>query len=388
MSNIKRAIPLPQSQVDRALAKYLDEKNGGPDDPLGQPVGRVVAREQRAGSPSQARYAEDRDSYDSAMESYVRRGEAHMSEHERAVLSGGFDVETRVASQVYGSGPQGAYAVPESWQKPLEVGLKKFSGVLQGPVRRITTDHGNILRYPTIDDSGNAAAATDELGTINEVALTFDAVEVSAFKFTSLVRTSREFLADSSLDVPATLARLLGERIGRALAPQLVLGDGVAEPQGLLATPTLVTAAAAGAITRADVLNLIHAIDPAYRASPSFRLILNDSTLHDIKSLTIGTGDDRGLWQPAMALGEPSTIEGVPYIIDQALDDVGAGLRPMIAADLDQFLVRQAGAVRIHRLDELYAITDEIGWVVAARFDSRILDPGARAIAYLRNPGS
>ena len=160
----------------------------------------------------------------------------------------------------------------------------------------------------------------------------------------------------------------------------------MAEPSGLDIATNSVTAAGAAAITRADVLSTIHAVDPAYRG-PDTRIVLNDATLMAIKSLTVASGDDRTLWQPSMAAGEPSTIEGLPYTICQEVGDVAAGEHSLYVADMSRFIVRQAGPIRFFRLVERYADFDQTAFIAFGRFDS-VLTQKSRAACILRHPAS
>ena len=46
-----------------------------------------------------------------------------------------------------------------------------------------------------------------------------------------------------------------------------------------------ITAASATAITSDELIDLIHAVDPAYRNSPNTAMMMNDSTLKAVRKL-------------------------------------------------------------------------------------------------------
>ncbi|MBF9641246.1 phage major capsid protein, partial [Streptococcus pseudopneumoniae] len=76
------------------------------------------------------------------------------------------------------------------------------------------------------------------------------------------------------------LADLLGERLGRIANLRLTTGSGSSAPQGVVTGSTLgVTAAAQSAIAFDETIDLVHAVDPAYRAGPKVAYMFNDGTL-------------------------------------------------------------------------------------------------------------
>ncbi|MEM8370604.1 phage major capsid protein, partial [Morganella morganii] len=86
---------------------------------------------------------------------------------------------------------------------------------------------------------------------------------------------------DSGIDIESYLAARIAQRIGRGEAKYLVKGTGAGtpvQPKGLDASVTG-TVDASAVFTWKDINALKHAIDPAYRNNPKFRLAFNDSTL-------------------------------------------------------------------------------------------------------------
>lgn len=326
--------------------------------------------------------------YEEVFGKYVRFGLGDMTEIERRVLRSGFSPGEGRA-QTAGGTTAGGYTVPYGPMQRLEKALLDYGGVLEASKRLYTSD-GRTLQIPTINDTSKVGRILAENTAATEDALVFGQKTLGAIKFSSdLVLASNEFLTDTAIDAEGEIAELLGIRLGRTLAPYLINGDGVSEPEGLDMAVSFYTAAGAAAITRADIVNLIHKVDPAHRRSPDFKLVFNDSTLSAIKLLAVGTGDDRPLWQPSMRDGEPSTVEGVPYVVDQGCADIGAGLHSAYAVDFRQFWVRQAGPIRLVREGGgAYATTDQVAFVALARWDSVLVDPGSNAAAYLRHPAS
>ena len=103
--------------------------------------------------------------------------------------------------------------------------------------------------------------------------------------------------------------------------------------------------------------------------------MLNDSTLQAARKLK--DGDGNYLWQMGNVQGGiPSTINGRPYSINQAMASLGAGQRVMLFGDFSKYYVRKVGDLLIG------AIQDKDFWPgfgVAGyiRFDGELADQAA-----------
>src|SRR5205823_4437871 len=98
----------------------------------------------------------------------------------------------------------------------------------------------------------------------------------------------------------------------------VVSGSGVGKPfgfldagQGIATTSTGTSGSIASAVgAKADALiNLAHAVKTPYAVRG--RWLLNRATLGSVRRLV--DSQNRYLWEPAVALGMPSTIFGYPY---------------------------------------------------------------------------
>lgn len=374
-------------------------------DDLDQPTRKAVAQAQTADKPIDERTGKMDESarveankeYERVFRKHFRYGHKALSYEEQQVLRRGFAREDLSAEvRALGDNPQttqtagtGGNAIPDAPMAALQENMLAFGGLLSAPITQIQTSGGNDWPIPTVNDTSNSGAALDENTATDDINATFGQTVLSAFKRTSrFILVPSEFLQDTQFDVVDWVMRALGERLGRGLAPLLINGDGSTEPGGLDLASSFVTAASASAIARDDIIDLIHNVDPAYRRSPAFRLVLGDSTLAALKKLAVGSSDDRPLWVPSMREGAPDTLEGVPYVVDQGVSDIGAGNHSMYAGDLSKFWLRKAGPTRLYRADERFLESDQVGFIAFHRVDSDIIDAGTAPISYLRHPAS
>lgn len=231
-------------------------------------------------------------------------------------------MELRAQSE--GTGSEGGYTVPESFRTKLVERMKAVGGIL-GAVETITTSDGRPMPFPTIDDTANEAEIVAEnAAPVGGADLVFGEKVLGAYKYMSVgagglpLRVSWELLQDSAFDIEALLVRLLGKRIARAMSADAVNGDGTGEPLGLVYGKTPVEPVAATGHTYADLLEIVHAVDPDYRQGAVWAM--SDSALAAFEGIT--DGNDRPLWMPGGGnLSEgPSNgrLLGYPVVIDQS----------------------------------------------------------------------
>lgn len=301
-----------------------------------------------------------------AFEAYLRNGNK------------GLNAETR-ANLVSASDANGGYIVPDEFRQELYEALKYYSNVID-VATLVSTSHGRNIDMPTVDETSVLAGWGTESALVSATDMTFGSVQVGANMLRTMVLLSIELIQDNDVNLTGQIARLFADRFGRALEEAFTNGNGTSpNPTGFMnGITTGVTAASATAFTREELVELIHSVDKAYRANPSFRIVMNDATLAEVRKLAFGTGDDRPLYQEGNATtGEPTRIEGVPVLINNAMPDIATGTKPIAVADFSKFIIRQAGSYNFRRLDERYADNLQVAFLGYARFDSKVIDAAA-----------
>lgn len=242
-------------------------------------------------------------------------------------------VELRAQSE--GTTTEGGFLVPEGFRQKLIDRMKAFGGIAND-AETITTDSGNALPWPTVDDTANVGEIVAEGGTFSDGAdLVFGTEELKAFSYmagggaATPLRVSLELTQDSAFDVEGLVSRKLGQRIARIQAVHLVAGSGVNEPKGITTGKAGVGIAHnAVGVTYFDLIDMIHSVDPAYRET-GCRWAFNDQSLATLEKLTDSNGDP--IWRPFAAISTtigdaPSKGEllGYPVTIDQQFPDIAA----------------------------------------------------------------
>jgi HK97 family phage major capsid protein len=316
-----------------------------------------------------------------AFQSYLRYGTSGLSPEQRGLL-------TRAEERAQGVavGTQGGYLVPEGFMAELVVALKAWGPMLDpGVTRFLTTATGASIPWPTMDDTSNEGALIAENTQVALAEISFGTKNLEAYKYTSgVVLVASELLQDSAVDVESVVRSAMAERIARVGNKHTTIGDGASKPHGIVSASSAgATAASATAITFDDLIELEHAVDPAYRSDPSCRFMFNDSTLKAIRKLK--DGEDRYVWQPAdVRTGSPTTILNYPYSVNQALASIGTGNRSVVFGAFNRYVVRMVNEFSVRRLIERYADYDQTGFIGFTRLDGELID--ANAIKRLTHP--
>jgi HK97 family phage major capsid protein len=328
--------------------------------------------EERSGRANDKRNPEEVNAdFNAVFRKYMIQGEARMTDAERSILE-----KRGTSTLIAGTNSLGGFTVPVSLANQIIQSMKAYGGVLE-VANLLLTDSGNTLNFPTNNDTSAKAVLVAEGSAATVQDTTFAQVAVGAYTYRDLIKLSKELIQDSAFDIEAYVANLMGTRFGRAANESCTTGTGSSQPQGVVTGSTLgKTAASATAITFAEILDLVHSVDPEYRRNGRF--MMHDNVLAYIKKLSIGASDARPLWQPSFIVGEPATIDGFQYVINQDMDStINTASKLILFGDFSKYLVRQSRALEILRNEYLYMGTGEIGLFGFARWDAKLLDTAA-----------
>lgn len=342
------------------------------------------ARSQPGGNPSANRPDEERQKlYRDAHMRYLRRGIHGISSEDRNLLSSvGRSAEYRDLDNTVGA--SGGFLVPTGFQRELDVALKSYSGVRQA-ARIVTTASGNQLPWPTTNDTtvvGTFLGANAVATAATESDQAFGHVLFNAYTATSgVVRVPNELMQDSAFDLEGELRDRFAERLGRCVENAYTNNTAAGAPLGFLPQITLGTQGAAGETTSMiydDVINLIHSVDPAYRPQSGF--MFYDGTLAMIRKIKDNYG--RPLFGPGLNGEEPDKLADYPFYINQFMPAPAASAKTVAFGPWKKYVVRDVQGMVVVRLNELYALNNEVGFVAFMRTDGNLVDAGTHPIKY------
>ena len=288
-------------------------------------------------------------------------------------VRGRMNYDVRNALQV-GELTEGGYTVPDSFEHQLIEALQD-ENIMRGLVHVITTDSGD-RKIPLVTNYGTASWIEEE-AQIPESDVAFNQITLGAHKLATAIRISQELLNDSAFDLASFIAHEFQRRAGAAEEEAILAGDGSHKPIGLLhdtlGAQVGVTAASATAITADELIDLQHSLKSGYRRKAAF--IMNDATIKAIRKLKDGQG--QYLWQPSIREGVPDMILNTRVYMSNYMPLVEAGNKVILYGDYSYYWLADRTGRTLQRLNELYAMTDQVGFKLTERLDGRLILPEA-----------
>ena len=272
-----------------------------------------------------------------------------------------------------GTDSEGGYLVPDEFERKLIEALQE-ENIFRQMATVIKTSTGD-RKIPIVTAKGEAVwMDEEEQYTLSDDA--FGQASLSAYKLGTAIKISEELLNDSVFDLPSYIAREFARRIGAKEEEAFFVGDGKGKPTGIFnatggAQDGATTAGAS--ITFDDVMELFYSLRSPYCKKAVW--VLNDSTVKALRKLKDSTGNY--IWQPSVTAGVPDTILNRPYKTSSYVPEIGAGKKCMAFGDFSYYWVADRSGRTFKRLNELFAMTGQVGFLASQRVDGRLILPEA-----------
>lgn len=285
----------------------------------------------------------------------------------------GLDPVVRNALQI-GTDTEGGYLVPDEFERTLIEALEE-ENIFRKLASIITTSSGD-RKIPIVASKGGASWV-DEEGAIPESDDSFAQISIGAYKLGTMIKVSEELLNDSVFNVEAYISREFGRRIGNKEEESFFIGDGTGKPTGILnatgGAQLGITTASATAITMDEIMDLFYSLKAPYRNKATF--VMNDATVKAIRKLKDGNG--QYLWQPSLIAGTPDTILNRPIYTSAYVPAIASAAKTIAFGDFSYYWVADRQGRTFKRLNELYAVTGQVGFVATQRVDGKLILPEA-----------
>ena len=342
-----------------ALGKEIErlERQAAIDRELDKPVSPILVSKPSSVAPEQKK-GRASDEYKKAFWNQMR---------------GNVSAEVYNALQV-GTLSEGGYTVPDEFDRQLIEGLED-ENIMRGLVHIIRTGSGEH-KIPIVASHGTGSWVEEEQ-QIPESDDSFSQVTLTAHKFATMIRISRELLHDSAFDLAAYIAHEFVRRAGAAEEQAILTGDGSHKPLGLLhdtyGAQVGVTAASATAITSDELIDMQHSLKSGYRRKACW--IMNDATISAIRKLKDGQG--QYIWQPGIKEGAPDMLFNQRVLMSNYMPLIATGNKVILYGDFSYYWLAEREGRTLERLNELYAVTDQVGFKMTERLDGRLILPEA-----------
>lgn len=277
-----------------------------------------------------------------------------------------------------GTDPDGGYLVPDEFEKQL---IQKFheANILRSISNVIQTNSGEH-KIPVVATEGTASWMEEE-AAYTESNTQFSQVSLGAHKLGTLIKVSEELLNDSAFDLMGYLSEEFGRRLGDAEEKAFLTGTGSGQPTGMLNDTTGATlgstAKSSTDINFDDLIDLFYSLRAPYRKNAVF--IMNDDTVKAVRKLK--DKNDQYIWQPSVQAGQPDRILNCPVLTSQYMPTLAASNKPVLFGDFNYYWIADRQGRTFKRLNELYAVTGQVGFLGSQRVDAKVILP--EAIKYL-----
>ena len=248
-------------------------------------------------------------------------------------------------------------------------------------LRRLATvipmDVGTELIAPTWDaDPADADWLTEVASVTTDTAMRTGLRTLRPTRLSKEVKISRTLVNQSRVNIEQWVQARLAYKFGITEEKAFLTGTGASgQPLGVFTAsvqgiPTTrdTTASATTSFTADNILDTKHALKAAYWSRPATRWVMHRDTIARIRKLKDGSGNY--LWSPGLGPGGgitqglPATIADVPYLVSEyAPNTYTTGLYVAIIGDFSYYYIAETGRYELQVLAELYASTDQIGYI-------------------------
>lgn len=273
-----------------------------------------------------------------------------------------------------GTDSEGGYLVPDEFESTLVMALEE-ENIFRKLAHVINTSSGD-RKIPVVASKGSASWV-DEEGTISDSDDAFSQVSIGAYKLGTLIKVSNELLNDNAFNLESYISKEFARRIGSKEEEAFFTGNGSGKPTGIFnatgGAEVGVTTTSTTAITADEIIDLFYSLKAPYRKKAVW--ILNDATVKAIRKLK--DKNDNYLWQPALTAGTPDTILGRPVYTSSYVPTIAAGAKTIAFGDFSYYWIADRQGRIFKKLNELYAATDQTGFVATQRVDGKLVLPEA-----------
>lgn len=342
---LDKSIELEQRQLDR------ERKMGEID---AKPIGEQRGEEQEDKSKE----------YRSAFGKYLKDGE-------RARYS---DAELR-AIQADNEATGGMFMAPNVFVNEV-IKAADDNLVIADLARVFNIGTASGLGAPSLDSDVDDADWTPEIKTVTETGdPKFGKRELTAHQLTKLVKISNKLLSGSGFNIEGFIQERLGYKFGITQEKTFMTGHGAQQPLGLFTASNdgisiaydVSTGNTGTAVTFDGLMEALYDLKEGYQSNSTW--LFHRSAIKNIRKIKNGEGNY--IWQSAVTGGNPAMILDRPYRTSEySPNTFTTGKYVGIIGDFKYYWIIRRGVMAIQVLKELYALTNQTGYIGRLEVDA------------------
>jgi HK97 family phage major capsid protein len=278
-------------------------------------------------------------------------------------------LEERGALQMDVPGSGGTLVMPEAFIAQLIMGLDEMVFM-----RRISTvlplTQAESIGVPSLENDPADADWTSELAIGGEdTTMSVGKRNLFPHPLGKLMKVSDTLLRRSAIPVDGLVRNRLGFKFAVTMEKAYLTGNGAQQPLGVMTASAngistgqdMATDNTTTAITADGLINAKYNLASQYLMSANLNWIFHRTAVRNIRKLKDGNG--QYLWSAGLS-GTPDTILDTPYFMSEYQSSTfTAALYVGIIGDFSWYWIADALQFRLQRLNELYAATNQVGFI-------------------------
>jgi HK97 family phage major capsid protein len=229
---------------------------------------------------------------------------------------------------------------------------------------------------PSLESDPNDADWTPELLTgAEDTAMSFGRRDLSPYPLAKRIKISNKLLR-LAMGVENLVLERLAYKFAVTEEKAFLTGTGAQMPLGVMtadsrgiSTARDVVCGTTTAITADGLIDVKFSLKQQYQNDPSLRWIFSRPALKQIRKLKDANG--QYLWAPGISGGKPDTILECGYFMSEYMPATfTTGLYVGILGAFRNYWIADSLNMAVQRLDELYAETNQVGFIARRELDA------------------
>lgn len=320
-----------------------------------------MAKPEERGKPKRPRETGE---YESAYRSYLANGLRNVTPQELRALQADSDTT-------------GGYVVtPQQFITALIKAVDDQVHIRQ-LATRFMVEKAESVGVASIDSDPGDPEWTAEIKTGSEDnSMEFGKRELHPHPLARRIKVSNKLIRVSVQNIDALVRERLAYKVGIVHEKAFMTGSGANQPLGLFVASDkgistardVSTGNTATAVGADNLFEMAYTLKGQYLGRPSTKWIWHRLALKIVRKLKDGNG--QYLWQPGLTSGQPDTILGIGVINSEyAPSTFTTGQYVGLLGDLSFYWIVDALDAAIQVLDQLYAETNQTGYIIRAESD-------------------
>lgn len=244
---------------------------------------------------------------------------------------------------------------------------------------------GVSMGAPSLETDVDDADWTGEVNAAQEdTGIGFGRRELTPHALSKLVKISNKLLRSAAMDPETIVMDRLSYKFGITMEKGYLLGSGSQQPLGVFTasndgvptTRDISTGNTATAITMDGLIAAKYSLKAQYQGKAVW--LFHRDSIKQISQLK--DGDGRYLWQPSTQAGQADMLFGRPLKMSEYVPNTFTASQYVgMFADFSHYWIADSLSLQFQRLNELYAVNNQIGFIGRLETDGMPVLPEAFA---------